>query len=383
MNTAEKIIKAASEITENEVERRIGEWLAIEVVDDTEVLTEEAQELFNEVYDNVTTILNQNFSWHPPPICHYNPPMNTTMFKNLIGQDQVKSQLEFFAQAQNKTGVAPFLMMSGAKGLGKTEFAKEYASNLKNKDGSKRPFLEINCSTIKNANAFFEQIFLPIVMHNEITILMDEAHMLPKDLVNAFLTVFNTEKGSYKEYHHAEQIFAFDFAKQNFIFATTEMDKLFAPFKDRLTVVDFKPYTQQEMADIIDLVCGEIEFEDGLRLEIADTTRGNARSAVKRCKEIMLYCETNNSKDFSKDDWGKMCKVLDIKALGLSNLEIEILNILKERGNCSLQMISAVTGMSRTAIQRDAEIYLLKRGLMKINGTREITGKGLNVIKKK
>ena len=67
--------------------------------------------------------------------------MNTTMFKNLIGQDQVKSQLEFFAQAQNKTGVAPFLMMSGAKGLGKTEFAKEYASNLKNKDGSKRPFL--------------------------------------------------------------------------------------------------------------------------------------------------------------------------------------------------------------------------------------------------
>jgi Holliday junction resolvasome RuvABC ATP-dependent DNA helicase subunit len=97
----------------------------------------------------------------------------------------------------------------------------------------------------------------------------------------------------------------------------------------------------------------------------------------------MLYCETNNSKDFSKDDWGKMCKVLDIKALGLSNLEIEILNILKERGNCSLQMISAVTGMSRTAIQRDAEIYLLKRGLMKINGTREITGKGLNVIEKK
>ena len=309
--------------------------------------------------------------------------MITTMFKNLIGQDQVKSQLEFFAQAQNKTGVAPFLMMSGAKGLGKTEFAKEYASKIKNKDGSKRPFLEINCSTIKNANAFFEQIFLPIVMHNEITILMDEAHMLPKDLVNAFLTVFNTEKTTYKEYHHAEQIFSFDFAKQNFIFATTEMDKLFAPFKDRLTIVDFKPYTQQEMADIIDLVCGEIEFEDGLRLEIADTTRGNARSAVKRCKEIMLYCETNNSKDFSKDDWGKMCKVLDIKALGLSNLEIEILNILKERGNCSLQMISAVTGMSRTAIQCDAEIYLLKRGLMKINGTREITGKGLNVIEKK
>ena len=144
-----------------------------------------------------------------------------TMFKNLIGQDEVKRQLSFYAKAQNSTGVAPFLMLSGAKGLGKTEFAKEYASNLKNKDGSQRPFLEINCSTIKNANAFFEQIFLPIVMHNEITILLDEAHMLPKDLVNAFLTVFNTEKSNFKEYHHGEQIFAFDFAQQNFIFATT------------------------------------------------------------------------------------------------------------------------------------------------------------------
>ena len=71
-------------------------------------------------------------------------------------------------------------------------------------------------------------------------------------------------KGSYKEYHHAEQIFQFDFTKQNFIFATTELDKLFAPFKDRLTIVDFKPYTVKELAEITDLVCGEIEFDEGL-----------------------------------------------------------------------------------------------------------------------
>ena len=62
MNTAEKISKVASEIAENEVERRIGEWLAIKVVDDTEVLTEEAQELFDEVYDSVVVILNRHFA---------------------------------------------------------------------------------------------------------------------------------------------------------------------------------------------------------------------------------------------------------------------------------------------------------------------------------
>ena len=219
-------------------------------------------------------------------------------------------------------------------------------------------------------------------MHNEITILMDEAHMLPKDLVNAFLTVFNTEKGSYKEYHHAEQIFQFDFTKQNFIFATTELDKLFAPFKDRLTIVDFKPYTVEELAEITDLVCGEIEFEDGLITDIAETTRGNARSAVKRSKEIMLYCEAKADKDYSKKDWKSMSHTLGIKPLGLSNIEVEILSILKERGNCSLQMLSAVTGMSRTAIQKEAELYLLKRGLMKINGQRELSGRGANILQK-
>ena len=306
----------------------------------------------------------------------------TTIFKNLIGQDEVKRQLSFYADAQNKTGVAPFLMLSGAKGLGKTEFAKQYAEALKNKDGSKRPFLEINCSTIKNANAFFEQIFLPIVMNNEITILFDEAHMLPKDLVNAFLTIFNTEKGSYKEFHHAEQIFAFDFKKQNFIFATTEMDKLFPPFKDRLTIVDFRPYSVKELGQIVGLIASEIKFGEGVLDEVAETTRGNARSAVMRTKEIMLYCERANQNTYDIKDWKTMSGILDIKPLGLSNLEVELLKILQERGNCSLQMLSAVTGMSRTAIQKEAELYLLKRGLMKINGQREISGKGMNVLEK-
>lgn len=304
------------------------------------------------------------------------------MFTNLIGQHSVKRQLEFYAKAQNKTGVSPFLMLSGAKGLGKTEFSKEFAANLKNRDGSKRPFLEVNCSTIRNAGAFFEQIFLPIVMHNEVTILMDEAHMLPRDLVNAFLTVFNTEKGTYKEFSHGEQIFPFDFSKQNFIFATTELDKLFAPFKDRLTIVDFKQYTPKELSQITGTVCKEIVFSYDVLEKIAETTRGNARSAVMRSKDILLYCETNNKKDFTLGDWEELCYMLGIKPLGLTNVEIEILSILKERGACSLQTLSAVTGMSRTALQHDAEVYLLKRGLMLIDGKREISGQGVKILEK-
>jgi DNA polymerase III gamma/tau subunit len=88
------------------------------------------------------------------------------MFDNLIGQPEIKRQLEFYSQAYNKTSVVPFLLLNGAKGLGKTEFLKQFSKSLTNEDGKPRPMLELNSSTIKNNQMFFEQIFMPIVQNN-------------------------------------------------------------------------------------------------------------------------------------------------------------------------------------------------------------------------
>jgi Holliday junction resolvasome RuvABC ATP-dependent DNA helicase subunit len=164
------------------------------------------------------------------------------------------------------------------------------------------------------------------------------------------------------------------------IFATTELDKLFPPLKDRLTILDFKPYKEDELSDIILGRLRDVEFEDGVLHSVASTTRGNARSAVKRAKEIETFCETSNSTLFGHAEWQSLRQILGIKPLGLSNTEIQVLEIMAERGPSTLQTIAAVTGMSRTAIQRDAELYLLQRGLMKINGTREITKSGMLVL---
>ena len=303
------------------------------------------------------------------------------MFDNLIGQSEIKDQLGFYSKAFQKTGTVPFILLNGAKGLGKTEFLKAFSKTITNSDGKPRPMLELNSSTIKNNTMFFEQIFLPIVQGNEVTLFFDECHALPNDLVMAFLSILNTERTPYKEFNWREYTFTFDFTKISMIFATTELDKLFPPLKDRLTVLDFKPYNQNELAAIIKGRLPDVEFEDGLVEEIATTTRGNARDAVKRAKQIELYCETNNSNLFLKDEWNDLRKVLSIKPLGLSNTELQVLDILHTRGASTLQTIAAVTGMSRTAIQKDAELYLLQRGLMKINGVRELTRAGSDLIK--
>jgi len=300
-------------------------------------------------------------------------------FNNLVGQHAVKKKLSFYLDAFEKTGVCPFLNLIGAKGLGKTEFAKAFAHNICNKEGDKRAFLELNCSTIKNNEAFFEQIFLPLICDNEITILFDECHALPQDLTMAFLTIFNTEKDSRKSFEWNEMTFEFNFKKQTFIFATTESDKIFPPLKDRLTTIDFEPYTEDELAEIVKLCVPEVEFEDGCLEVIAPTIRNNARSAVKRAKEISLYCGAKEDYYFTLNDFNQLADSVGILPLGITYTEKQILETLNNCGSATLTGLAAKLGMSKTALQRDHELYLLNKNLMSIDGKRKITAHGIEL----
>lgn len=298
------------------------------------------------------------------------------MFDTLIGQDHIKKSFSFYIDGANNGGIVPPLLLTGARGLGKTEYARQMAKNLK------KPLLELNCSTIKNNRQFFEQIFVPVVMNNDITILFDECHALPKDLQNAFLTVFNVEKGFRKQFEWDGSSMEFDFSRQTYLFATTEPDKIFAPLKDRFEEIDFRPYSSDEMIQILKGRSDWVEFEDSTLDMIVETLRGNARSAVKRAKQICLYCESKNDNRFGDVQWADMSDTLGITADGLSNSEIQILSVLKQRGPCTLGMLSAVTGFSRTALQRDIEMHLLRKGFMRIDGKREITGIGCKALEK-
>ena len=298
----------------------------------------------------------------------------TDMFEGLVGQDTLKSRLNFYSDAKKATGTLPFLLFNGAKGLGKTEFAKAFAKSLG------KPMIEINCSTIRNAEQFFEQVFIPAILDKDVTILLDEAHALPKDLEMAFLTIFNIEGAKTKRFEFGESSLLFEFERQTFLFATTELDKLFPPFKDRLTQLDFEPYSGKELGSIIQKKMDWIDFRDNILDEICETVRGNARSAIKRALEVSAYAEVNNTSTFGKKEWKSLCDLLGIMPYGINATELQVMRILKERGACTLQMLSAVTGMSRTALQKDAEVFLLKNGFMRIDGKREITGKGAKAL---
>lgn len=300
------------------------------------------------------------------------------MFKSLIGQSEVKEKLGFYASLFNAGFIVPPIMLNAAKGLGKTAFAKEFHNATKGKD---RKLIEINCGTIRNSEQFFEQIFIPQIAGKEITVLFDECHSLPKDLTDVFLTAFNTEGAKTKTVSIGDGFVTFEFDKQMYLFATTELHKLFAPLKDRLTIIDFKQYSEKELSEMMKQKVEWIKYKPGVLDAIVTTVRGNARSAIQRVLQVKSWCELHNLSEVCHKEWQKMKTKFGILPYGLTNVEIQILKSLQERGACSLQMLSAITGMSRQAIQLEAENNLLRRGYMEIDGKRKITSKGTIILK--
>ena len=304
------------------------------------------------------------------------------VFEGLVGKESVKKKLNFYIEAFNKTSSAPYLLFAGGAGLGKTEFATAFAKRLNNKNGAPRPFLELNCSTIKNNESFFETIFMPIIAGNEVTILFDEAHALPQDLTMAFLTIFNTSAKGRCQFTWRDEIFTFDFSKQTYLFATTETDQLFPPLKDRLTTIDFEPYTPNHLGKILKLNAKGIDFKDDSLDILAETLRGNARNAVKRAQELSLFCEARNTSVIGNEELKDFFDTLGVLPYGISNTERQILDILKEHGSCTLATLSAKTGLSGTSLRRDHELYLLRKSFMIIDGTRQITSLGRKCLKR-
>ena len=294
-------------------------------------------------------------------------------FNPIVGQEHIKRQLSFYLDGYKTSGVLLFLMFNGQGGIGKTEFARAVGA------ASKKIFIEVNSGSVKNEKQFFEQM-MPQIQDQECCLLFDECHELPRKLVAAFLTIFNTEKKNVVYYTHQDVEYKFDFTKMSFIFATTELDRLFAPFKDRLTIVDFVPYSNDEVKRIIQKRIPDVKFDSGVLNEIATTIRGNARSAVKRAKEIEMYCEAKNNPSFSLEDWQSLCHKANINTRGLSNTELQILTALKERGPLTLTMLSAITGLSVQALRKDAELHLLKLNFIQIDGKRHITSQGLRLL---
>tara|TARA_R100000664_G_scaffold33497_1_gene50761 strand:+ start:1289 stop:2251 length:963 start_codon:yes stop_codon:yes gene_type:complete len=305
--------------------------------------------------------------------------MDTT-FPDIIGQESAKRVLDFHIGGFKATKVMPHLMFVAPKGCGKTTLAKAVARTLKGIDDAKRYF-EINCSTIKNVKQFFNQLVIPLMQDRDATILFDEASEIPKDVSMAMLTILNPNAENMTSFSFEDYTVDFDFSRLSFMFATTETQSVFHALMDRLERVDLEEYSIDEMGQIVAMNL-EIDIEPKTLRDIAGVLRGNARAAQKMAHKIVSYSKQNRVRRFDATHWKHLSKILNIFPLGLNVTEIQLLRILKDNKDCSLTNLSAKTGISKQAVQRDFEIYLQKHSLMEITTAgRNITAKGLDYLK--
>lgn len=325
--------------------------------------------------------------------------MNDTLFANIVGQEKPKREMRFYLDSYMRTRLVPNMMIVAPKGQGKTTLAREFAKGLIQFDEYGQPietpsrldptvmrpkrkaFVEVNCSTLKNVKQFINGLVIPYIQDKDVTLLFDEASELPHDVTMALLTILNPNPENRTTFAMDEYVCDFDFRRQTFLFATSEIQKVFHALADRLEQITLEEYTDAHLAAIVQLGLPDVECKDGVLLQVATVLRGNARAAQKMANKIVAFLK--GEKVFTVEDWLALRNVLSIYPLGLNALEIQILRYLAQNmSGTSLTGLSAKTGMSRESLQKNTELYLQKHNLMEITTSgRIITGRGLGYLK--
>ena len=307
--------------------------------------------------------------------------MTDTYFPDIIGQSRVKKALGFYIDGHKETSVIPHLMFTAPRGCGKTTMATAMAKNLY-ADGSIKPLITINCSTIKSLKQFFNMIVIPHMVERDATVLFDECSELPKDVTMALLTITNPNPDNRNDFAYEDYNVTFDFRRLSFMFATTEGQSIFHALMDRMERIDLQEYSVEELGKIVLLGLEDYTIKADALAQVATGLRGNARAAQKMAGHIKTYLDGNGKTEFTLDDWNDLQKQKSILPLGLLEKELEILRILERKKETRLTELAAITCLSKGSIQKDYEMFLMKQGLLEIAPAgRSLTTKGKTYLR--
>jgi len=305
-------------------------------------------------------------------------------FDEIVGQEEAKEQLMFLAETTNvNLGFCSPSLIIGPKGIGKTMFAKAFGKTLTDENGNPRPVVTINSSTVKSVSNFFLNIYPKILkLGRACCIFFDESHALDKGVQTMFLSILNPEKGMVRTIEHNGQPVEFNLRELAFLFATTDPQLMLKPLVDRLgDPIALRDYNETELGEILNIHLPDVKLDASVVPLITPTLRGNGRSAVQRAEQINGFCKIYGLDIFDKKDWEVLKKRANIKPLGLNNNEITVLRVLNKRGACTLQTLIASTAQSQSMLRLHLEPTLVRLGLMKIDGTRQITPDGIDILK--
>ncbi len=314
----------------------------------------------------------------------------TDKFSEIIGQKKVKEQLNFFLEGFRQNGIVrPFIVIS-PKGMGKTILAKAFKNRLI-PPGQTEPkkFIKMNSASITSETQFFDQVVNQYVSPGaNITLFFDEASELPKSVQTLLLSILNNQDSSLNTYTFSNgQTVDFDLKHITWIFATNQPQKVLIDLMDRLEKVTLEDYTTEQLSYILDqsikkeLGAGFCVDDESVWSELlkdaVSTCRGNPRLAFKLGKNIAVRIRSLGEKTFGLNDWLTLKSNLNIHPMGLDENDIRILKAISEYPmGITLTALAGKVGMTTQTVRENGETFLMKIGLIRIDGKRVITQKG-------
>lgn len=298
-----------------------------------------------------------------------------------IGQRENVMKLNNYVHAvRTGNSYMPPLAFFGPRGFGKTQLATAVGACLLGRNGSPKPFLEIQGSSVKSKRWFVDNIILPHINGQEVTLFIDEVHDLPASVKNYIMPIVYPNREGIVELSDDNQDFQFSYGDLSVIIATTDSHRLTQAFVTRCQRFDLAPYTYEELSEITRKRLTEVEITDEAMKEIVKAGRKTPRTIINLVRDIEIYCSNHDVSVLNCSQWPIFCSTFGIKPYGLLRPEVEYLNYLHASGPKTLTALASRLKLAPETVREDIESYLIDEDMIIIDGVRSITQKGISVL---
>jgi len=294
-----------------------------------------------------------------------------------LGQGEIINKLKVYSKSAKERMVPlDHLLLYGEAGLGKTTIAYALANSMG------ISIRTISAPSIQNVQDLIS--IFTIIEKNSI-LFIDEIHCIDKGIEEMLYSAMEDFKINIAyQTQETTRILNLDVAPFTLIGATTKINKLSKPLRDRFPIsMHLRNYTLQEMEKIIrnGLEKMQLKCEDEIYTEIAKRARKTPRIAVNLIKRIYDFCFVSNIKLITKNNCNEVFEFLGIDENGLTIEDYKIFEIMYEKLAlipASLEIIANYFGDSVDSLKNYYEPFLVSEGyILRTKSGRKLTDFGI------